>query len=302
MNNDSNNNTLRRGVVNGQAGTWVPVDQGRVPDTVSTDPNNPSVGTDKNFYYADPFVVPGQGSPYAAMPYANNNAYSQQYGAPHPISANTNNAIPTPSSIVQLPPIVQPISLVPYASQNQPLVQYDPNVRPEVPETKTPEPVYRRRPYPGISILVIIFSIVALLFGCLVPVGKTTFNTVINLVQQGQISELIGGNTDMLIPVVVGVLYALSFVFIIIVCIDAIVKLSKQKVIAKFNVFNLLALIFLAAGVALTMLLLSGSVVDCISAIVMAMVVLMIMLIVGFANREIMEVDYVASKQTFIVK
>lgn len=294
--NDSNNN-LRRGVVNGQSGTWVPVETGKVPENISTDPNKPTVGADNGYYYADPYVTPGQqGSPYG------NNAASP-FGAPQPIAANMNNAIPTPSSIVQLPPIVQPIAMVPFASQNQPLVQYDPNVRPDVPETKTPEPVYRRRPFVGLSILVIILSFAAILLGCLVPTGKTAILNVINLVQQGEITALINdGDTTQLLPVVVGALYALSFLFIVIVLIDAIVKLCAQKVLAKFNVCNLLALICLIAAAVISLVFINLDYTAIISAAVMAILILIMMLVVGFANREEIVVDYVASKQTFIMK
>ncbi len=298
---DSNNN-FRRGVVNGQAGTWVPVEQGKLPDTVSTDPSNPSVGTDNNYYYADPFTVPGQNAPYGTVPYANGNAYNPQYGAPRPISANMHNAIPTPSSIVQLPPIVQPISLVPYASQNQPLVQYDPNVRPDIPETKTPEPVYRRKPYTGLSVAALIISIIAILVGCLVPSGKAAVTNVINLMQEGQVVGLLNGDMSMLLPVVVGALYALAFIFIVIVLIDALVKLCVKKAVAKFNVLNLLAVLCLVAAAVVSMLLLKAEINDCISALVMVVLIIIMMFVVGFANREAVEIDYVASKQTFIMK
>ena len=301
MTNDSNNN-FRPDVVNGQSGVWVPVQKGAVPENISTNPAKPTVGTDNNYYYADPYVMNGQAAPYSGLPYANSTAYSEQYGAPRPIAANMNNAIPTPSSIVQLPPIVQPISLVPYASQNQPLVQYDPNVRPDVPETKTPEPVYKRKPHIGLSILVLVLSCFALLFGCLIPVGKAAIMNVINLIQMGQLVELFNGNMDYLAPVIVGVLYLLAFIFIIVVMIDAIVQVATQKIVAKFNVCNLLALICLVVAILLSFLLLKGDIISNISAFVMAEVILIMMLVVGFANRDAMVMDYVASKQTFIMK
>lgn len=293
MINDSNNN-YRRGVVNGQSGTWVPVETGKVPDNVSTDPNKPSIGADNGFYYADPYAAPAQGAPYGG--------YNGQYGAPQPIAANMNNAIPTPSSIVQLPPIVQPIAMVPFASQNQPLVQYDPNVRPDVPETKTPEPVYRRRPYIGLSILAIILTFAALLIGCLVPSGKAVVQNIINIVEGGQITALFNGDLTGLVAVIVGALYVLSFLFIIIVLIDAIVKLCAQKAIAKFNVLNLLTLIFLIAAIVLSLLLLKVDYTMIISAAVMAVLILILMIAVGVGNRDEVVVDYVASKQTFIMK
>ena len=294
--NDSNNN-IRRGVVNGQAGTWVPVEVGKVPENISTDPNCPSVGADNSYYFATPYAVPGQSNSYGA-PYG-----QQTYGGgPRPISANMNNAIPTPSNIVQLPPIVQPISLVPYASQNQPLVQYDPNVRPDVPETKTPEPVYRKRPFIGLSIVTIILTLIALIVGCLIPMEKHALQSVLNLVQQNQIIELLNGDTSMILPVVVGALYALAFLFIVIVLIDGIVKLCKLQAVRKFNVLSLLALLFLIAAVVLSFVMLNLGLEFCISGIVMAVIMLILMIIVAFGNREALVMDYIASKQTFIMR
>ncbi len=292
--NDSNNNT-RRGVVNGQTGTWVPVETGRVPDNISTDPNKPSVGADNSYYFATPFA---SNAPDPYNPYG----YQQPYGGPRPISANMNNAIPTPSSIVQLPPIVQPISLVPYASQNQPLVQYDPNVRPDVPETKTPEPVYRKRPFIGLSIVTIIFTLIALVVGCLIPMEKYALMNVVNLVQKGEVVSLLNGDMDVLIPVVIGVLYALAFLFIVIVLIDGIVKLCKLKAVRKFNVLSLLALIFLIAAVVLAFVLQKVEIAYCISGIAMAAIMLVLMIIVAFGNREALVMDYIASKQTFLMR
>ena len=253
--NDSNNNT-RRGVVNGQTGTWVPVETGRVPDNISTDPNKPSVGADNSYYFATPFA---SNAPDPYNPYG----YQQPYGGPRPISANMNNAIPTPSSIVQLPPIVQPISLVPYASQNQPLVQYDPNVRPDVPETKTPEPVYRKRPFIGLSIVTIIFTLIALVVGCLIPMEKYALMNVVNLVQKGEVVSLLNGDMDVL---------------------------------------SLLALIFLIAAVVLAFVLQKVEIAYCISGIAMAAIMLVLMIIVAFGNREALVMDYIASKQTFLMR
>lgn len=45
----------------------------------------------------------------------------------NPLSSNGVRPIATPSDIIQLPPIVQPIAMVPYTTMNQPLLQYNPN-------------------------------------------------------------------------------------------------------------------------------------------------------------------------------
>lgn len=111
-------------------GRWEAVDASTLGFTVSGDMNRPMQGPDGNIYCI------GNSAP--------------NYTG---IAANQYNAIPTPASIVQMPPIVQPIALVPYASQNQPMLQYDANQRPPVPETrKGPNPKYRKKPYSGISV------------------------------------------------------------------------------------------------------------------------------------------------------
>lgn len=126
------------------AGRWVAVDQNNLGFSVPPLPNGqPVQGPDGALYCV---------------------GKSQDTVAP--VAGNANNAIPTPSGIVQLPPIVQPIALVPYTSQNQPLLQYDPYSRPVEPEAAPKAPVYIRKPYKGISIasmLIAIIGVVALL-------------------------------------------------------------------------------------------------------------------------------------------
>ena len=275
------NNQIHSGTLNGVSGKWVPVEASEAPAGVSNDPTSPSMGSNGEYYYAQESVA---------------------YNNPAPIGANMNNAIPTPSSIVQLPPIVQPIAMVPYTTQNQPLVQYDPNVRPDVPEKKTPEPVYRRRPYIGLSILAILMTFAALLIGCFIPAGKAALQNIVALVEEGKITAILNGDMTQLVPVIIGALYALSFLFIVIVMIDAIVKLCAQKAIAKFNVLNLLTLIFLIAAVVLSMVIVKVDYTFIISGAIMAVLVLILMIASGVGNREEVVVDYVASKQTFIMK
>lgn len=104
-------------------GTWEAVDASEMQIPLTAEPGKPFIGPDGEVYcIAD-----------------SNPEFTG-------IQQNLNNAIPTPSSIIQMTPIVQPIALVPYASQNQPLLQYDPNSRPpEIIETR-----YKRKPYPVI--------------------------------------------------------------------------------------------------------------------------------------------------------
>lgn len=138
------------------AGRWVAVDQNNLGFSVPPLPNGqPVQGPDGALYCV---------------------GKSQDTVAP--VAGNANNAIPTPSGIVQLPPIVQPIALVPYTSQNQPLLQYDPYSRPVEPQTAPKAPVYIRKPYKGISIVSMILAlvgVVALLLLAVISYGDTAF-------------------------------------------------------------------------------------------------------------------------------
>ena len=122
-----------------EAGRWVPVDRNSLGFDVPPIPNG----------------QPVQG-PDGAL-YCVGNSQSQLQSIP----SNSMNAVPTPSSIIQMPPIVQPIALVPYTSQNQPLLQYDPYSRPVDPPPQSNAPVYIRKPYRGLSVALIIVAILA---------------------------------------------------------------------------------------------------------------------------------------------
>ncbi|MBO5776624.1 MAG: hypothetical protein J6R35_04560 [Clostridia bacterium] len=122
------------------AGRWVAVDQNSLGFSVPPLPNGqPVQGPDGALY-----------------------CVGKSEDTVMPVAGNANNAIPTPSGIVQLPPIVQPIALVPYTSQNQPLLQYDPYSRPVDPQVAPKAPVYIRKPYKGISIVALILALVGL--------------------------------------------------------------------------------------------------------------------------------------------
>ena len=122
------------------AGRWVAVDQNSLGFSVPPLPNGqPVQGPDGALY-----------------------CVGKSEDTVMPVAGNANNAIPTPSGIVQLPPIVQPIALVPYTSQNQPLLQYDPYSRPVEPQVAPKAPVYIRKPYKGISIVALILALVGL--------------------------------------------------------------------------------------------------------------------------------------------
>lgn len=148
---DKNVNQNNQGAVNAaEAGRWVPVDKNSLGFGVPPLPNG----------------QPVQG-PDGAL-YCMGNSPSQL----SPMAGNANNAVPTPPSIVQMPPIVQPIALVPYTSQNQPLLQYDPYSRPVDPPPAPKAPVYKRKPYSGISIAAAILAIAAAVLFLLLTVLK----------------------------------------------------------------------------------------------------------------------------------
>lgn len=122
-----------------EQGKWIPVDQSSLGFQLQgIQPNQPVKGPDGNLYCIS------ESTP--------------QMGG---ISANQNCAIPTPSGIVQMPPIVQPIALVPYTSQNQPMLQYDPYGRPLEPQVEPQTPNYIRRPYRGVSITAMVVALLA---------------------------------------------------------------------------------------------------------------------------------------------
>ena len=125
-----------------EAGRWVPVDRNSLGFDVPPLPKG----------------QPVQG-PDGAM-YCVGNSQSQLQSIP----SNSMNAVPTPSSIVQMPPIVQPIALVPFTSQNQPLLQYDPYSRPVDPPPQSKSPIYIRKPYMGLSAALMIIAILAAVF------------------------------------------------------------------------------------------------------------------------------------------
>lgn len=92
------------------------------------------------------------------------------------VGNNTNNAVPVPSSIVQMPAIVQPIALVPYTSQNQPMLQYDPYSRPVEPKTQPKAPVYVKKPYKAVSASALILSVIALVLLLILSVASFQTN------------------------------------------------------------------------------------------------------------------------------
>ena len=227
---DKNVNQMNQGAVNAtEAGRWVPVDKNSLGFGVPPLPNG----------------QPVQG-PDGAL-YCMGNSPSQL----SPMAGNANNAVPTPPSIVQMPPIVQPIALVPYTSQNQPLLQYDPYSRPVDPPPAPKAPVYKRKPYKGISIATAIVAVAAAVIFLLLTVLKynETILSAIIAVFTGSgegyydniIANISGNATTAQIFA-----YAIPFIALIIVigfvCIAVkyVIKLAKGKSPRCFSVAALI--------------------------------------------------------------
>ncbi len=147
-------------------GRWVPIDSSEIDFTVSGDLNQPIQGPDGHIYCM------GNSEPTLA-----------------PVNSSA-NAIPRPSAIIQMPSIVQPISLVPYTSQNQPMLQYDPYSRPLPPEAPQDAPRYKKKPYKGLSLALALIAFIALVLplifnialGVLSPTGLDLVKAVLNMV------------------------------------------------------------------------------------------------------------------------
>lgn len=286
--NQNNGSLQHRGVLNGQQGTWVPVESETVPFQVSNDPANPSMAQDGNYYYAQ------GGAPQSANGFG-------------PIQANQYNAIPTPSNIVQLPPIVQPIALVPFASQNQPLVQYDPNYREEIPQTNL-EPIYRAKPYSGLSVLCILLAVAAIVIASLVEcisVGATALDSVFALLVKFGVGSftsnyynaLMTGETVAITTYVVPVAYLVSIALSLVMVIYYLVKLAKRQSPRHFSVVTLIALI--AAIAAAVIEFIADGMQPSAGAYVIVGVLLVLLIVPVFARKGAQVIDYSASKRLY---
>ena len=159
-----------------EAGRWVPVDRNSLGFDVPPIPNGqPVQGPDGSLYCVG-------------------NSQSQLQSIP----SNSMNAVPTPSSIVQMPPIVQPIALVPYTSQNQPLLQYDPYSRPVDPPPQSKTPFYIRKPYMGLSAALIVVAVIATLLMILLSAFEGNAIGVRSEQHQFVGYELLAGAIDIL--------------------------------------------------------------------------------------------------------
>ena len=250
------NQTPQTPVPGEEAGRWVPVDRNALGFDVPPLPSGqPVQGPDGSLYCVG-------------------NSASQLQSIP----SNSMNAVPTPASIVQMPPIVQPIALVPYTSQNQPLLQYDPYSRPVDPPPQPKAPVYIRKPYKGLSLALVVLSAAALAIMLLLSVinanvarlraEEATYGGISMLVAiidifsgagsdggyyTGVIESVTDGNTAGMIFA-----YALPFIVLIVlvgfVCLAVkyLVKLIKgrsPRCVSVAAIIEFLLLTLFAAGV-----------------------------------------------------
>lgn len=242
-------------------GRWESVDANSIGFPISGPSNTPIMGPDGSIYCI------GNSAP----------AYGSIY-------ANQNTAIPQPASIVQLPPIVQPIALVPFASQNQPMLQYDPNQRP--PEPVSPmTPKYRKKPYRGISFVQIMCSLVIVALMCvlyLVAAGGKGLSTGLdgifgllkafgmNVTDSAYYDEVLSLNfagglsagfsadfATSLFMILVPIFSAVVIILSVVLAIYYLVKLAQLKSPRHFSVCALINLI-LCVGIFVCIILINN--------------------------------------------
>ncbi|MCR4660989.1 MAG: hypothetical protein K5765_03180 [Clostridia bacterium] len=267
---------------NGQSGHWEAVDiqDQTVLNQISSNPDAPSLASDGYYYYKEEVVN-------------------------EPIAANATNAIPAPPSIVQLPPIVQPIAMVPYTTQNQPLVQYDPNTRPAVQHTEyKPEPVYRKDPQSIFSVLISLFSIIVIAIACILTLYND--NTIITGIKSlfGETGTLanISASTDNIFLTIVPIVYAVIAVICIIILINALVHLVKLKPLHKFNGWSFAALLLAIANIVIMFIKKEIFEKIGIGAYVVAGILLVMFILQLFVNNKKKMLDYVKAKETYVMR
>lgn len=236
-------------------GRWVPLDESQLGFKLPPLPTNqPVAGPDGSLYCV------GDSKPELS-----------------PVGANSVNAVPTPSSIVQMPAIVQPIALVPYTSQNQPMLQYDPYSRPVEPEGAPKAPTYIKKPYRVISLTAFIIAIASLLVFLLFSVAAFQANSARDAFKASGLSfikamtdvikstdstdyglvvlEKKGG--DILSRIIVSALPFISLVVVIIflvLVIKYLIRFFKKKSPRSFSVLafiNIILIILMFVGLLL---------------------------------------------------
>lgn len=241
-----------------ESGRWVPVDEQSLGFSLPPIPSkSPVVGPDGAIYQVGESVELAK------------------------VASNSNNAVPAPSSIVQMPAIVQPIALVPYTSQNQPMLQYDPYSRPVEPQGAPKSPVYYKKPYRGISAVAIILSLVGILLLLLLSVAVFQANDmregfklngigaiksiadVFGVDTGSEYAKVIIGNADAnkIIVSIFPFLVAIIAVIFLALLIKYLVKFASKKTPRGFSWLTLVNIILIVLA-AVMLLLMSNAEVE----------------------------------------
>jgi hypothetical protein len=171
------------------------------------------------------------------------------------------HAVPTPSTVVQMPAIVQPIALVPYATQNQPMLQYDPYAKPVEPKVVPPEPQYFRKPYRGLSIVAIILACAAIVALFLPLFSVASFNSPeYKLTGILAITNLFGGKDTgvdffdgSFFAIIIPIIVIITAVLFLALVVYYIIRIAKNLTARNFSHFALANIILnvLAIGLLL---------------------------------------------------
>ncbi|HKL73603.1 MAG TPA: hypothetical protein VJ903_01790 [Clostridia bacterium] len=303
MNNNNfqnvNNGMPQVGSPNGQDGTWVPVDPSTLPFTVGGNANQPIQGPDGSYYCISPSTP--------------------NYG---PIGANQYNAIPTPSQTVQLPAIVQPIALVPYTSQNQPMLQYDPTYQPEIPMGNAEDPIYKAKPYAGISVFAVLLAVLAIvaiaILSCVTIGDKniTGIDAIFSLAQNFKIGSFVSSyyaevfqplssSPELLVKIAVWAIpaiFALLALIAVILTIKYLVKLGGRKSPRGFSVLAFIGLILAVINLVVFMMsdvILGYTLTVGIGMYIVVGAFLLLFILPFFAKKGAVVVDLEASKRVY---
>ena len=130
--------------------------------------------------------------------------------------------------------------------------------------------------------------------------GDTTVvSAVLDLVNNG-IGELSG--LDAILGFVVPIGYVVIVVLCLIVLINALVHLGKQVPLRKINGWALAALLIAIAEVVILIIKDDIFEIQIGAYVVAALILVYFLLPLIFVNRKVLIVDYVASKETYVIK
>ncbi|MDR0751204.1 MAG: hypothetical protein LBF12_01240 [Christensenellaceae bacterium] len=253
---------------NNQSGKWIPVDVSTLGFPLHGQPNQIVNGPDGYMYRIG-------GAPQDP----------QSVGLP----GSASNAIPTPPTIVQMPPIVQPIALVPYTSLNQPLLQYDPYSRPQEPRNDIIAPSFEKKPFRSVSFVALIFAIIGIVAMLLSFVSSFAQNDTRKAFEFGGIDSaktlLVGlgvisedsapayyssvwkANSDAstmtkIVSYALPILILVVIVFFVLLLIKYLKRIAERRTPRSFSVLALINVIFCLAIAAILYIISNGEAAD----------------------------------------